>query len=535
MIVYTRENKGQESLYEFFYNRLREDILNGRIKSGEKLPSKRDFAAANGVSVITVENAYGQLAAEGYIFSKPKSGYYASDVGKTVSGSLLFPKKDFTDNIFTEKNSKEKTFTEKIFTKNSLPENSLLKNSLPENSLPEKYTGLPASSGFLNNSIKSPETGSRIKEDTCETISLVSGSASVSSFPFSVWAKINRKILTEGDSKLLTSPPAGGVPELRSAISVHLREFRGINVSPDQIIIGAGTEYLYMLIVSLLGREKKYGLENPGSVKIRNIYRSLGTQIVPLMMDDEGITTNSLNGSGAEIIQISPSHHFPTGIVTSAGRRFSLLQWVGNAPGRYIIEDDYDTEFRLQGRPIPSMFSMDTTGHVIYLNTFSKSLASTVRISYMVLPPALLEEYMKKLSFYSCTVSNFEQYVLADFIKDRHFEKHINRIRNRSRNLRDELIKLIRESTLSGKVRISEENSGLHFLLHIDSSESDSELKAGALKAGLEVSFLSEYTASCEEYGPDADSKSRTAIISYSGLSRSGLPEVVKRMEKAWS
>lgn len=480
MLTYSLDERKNESLYEYLYNCMKEDIINGILQPDEKLPSKRAFARNHGISIVTVENTYGQLMAEGYIYSKPKSGFFVSSI---------------------------QTQLEPLSTTTEL--------------------------------LQAPDY-----EPVFSGINLVSNHTDISCFPFSVWAKLNRQVLTEQDSGLLTPPPMGGVVELRSAIAKHLHDFRGINVSYEQIIVGAGSEYLYSQIVQLLGRDRIYGLENPCSKKIKNIYQSLGVKITPLSMDDEGVILTPEQLNIPDIIQISPSHHFPTGIVTSVSRRYGLLQWANERDSHYIIEDDYDSEFRLQGKPIPSLFSMDTTDKVIYFNTFTKSLASTIRISYMVLPKKLLEIYKKKLGFYSCTVSNFEQYILASFIKDRHFEKHINRMRNNYRNLRDHLIALFMQSTLASKIKISEENAGLHFLLHIDTRVSDSELKELALKHEISVSFLSDYYSQDFDHFPAStilqintinNNYDHTAIINYSGLNESTLKAVVTGLEKAWT
>lgn len=470
MITYDMNNRQNESLYEYFYTCIKNDIISGVLPSHEKLPSKRAFATNHGVSIVTVENAYSQLIAEGYIYSRPKSGFYVSPIDHQIISPV--------------------TITESIV-------------SVTES------------------------------EDAKAAINLVSNHTTPENFPFSIWAKIMRRILGDRDSNLMLSPPSGGVMALRSAIAGHLLEFRGIHCAPEQIIVGAGTEYLYSLIVQLLGTDMIYGLENPSSKKIRNIYQALGVKTTPLTMDQEGIRLTPENLTPPDIIQLSPSHHFPTGIVTSVNRRYGLLQWANASDGRFIIEDDYDSEFRLHGRPIPSLFSMDTTDKVIYFNTFTKSLASTIRISYMVLPKPLLTRFYQKLGFYACTVSNFEQYALASFIKEKYFEKHINRMRNQYRELRDTLIDRLMHSTLSDRITISEEHAGLHFLLKIQTDQSDTSLKAQAGQAGVIISFLSDYYNK-DVSGPN-DAYDHTAIVNYSGLQKEDIEKTVVSLEKAWS
>lgn len=468
MLTYSFDKRGDQSLYEYLYDCMKADIVHGVLAPNEKLPSKRAFAANHGISIVTVENAYGQLMAEGYIYSRPKSGFYVSPIQSPTVPAREEP----------------------------------------------SFSPVPQAQG------------------TDGSINLISYHTSPDNFPFSIWAKLTRQLLSEQSSKLLTPPPAGGVPELRAAIAKHLYEFRGIVASPEQIMIGAGTEYLYGLIVQLLGRGLVYGLENPCSKKIRNIYTALGVRVSPLEMDDEGIMLDAENLADADIIQISPSHHFPTGIVTSVSRRYALLQWANESNSRYIIEDDFDSEFRLQGKPIPSLFSMDTTDKVIYFNTFTKSLASTIRISYMVLPKSLLHLYYSKLGFYACTVSNFEQYTLAAFIREQYFEKHINRMRNHYRSLRDELIAGLCKCPLAESVSISQENAGLHFLLHIDSDKSDQELQALAQTHDVTLAFVSDYYS--QDRRTSQNRYDHTAIINYSGLNMEDIPVVIERLSSAW-
>lgn len=315
--------------------------------------------------------------------------------------------------------------------------------------------------------------------------------------------------------------------ELRRAISNHLKEFRNMEVSAEQIIIGAGTEYLYGLLIQLLGRDKIYAVENPGYHKVAQIYESNGVKHCFIPVNQEGMDVGKLEESGSHVAHISPAHHFPTGVVTPIGKRYELLGWATRDDGRYIIEDDYDSEFRLTGKPIPTLQGIDRSERVIYMNTFTKTLASTIRISYMALPGHLLEEFEKRLSFYSCTVSNFEQYALARFIEGGYFEKHINRMRTYYRSIRDELLAGIRKSPLVFCCRIMEEDAGLHFLLHIDTRLSDEELLRRAEQSGIRLSSLAEYY--CK---PAADIPVHTFVINYSGLSPEKIPKVVKMLMK---
>lgn len=450
MLTYSFENRGSQSLYEYLYKQIRDDIVRGKLKSGDKLPSKRAFAEHLDISTITVENAYAQLMAEGYIYSQPKSGYYVS----SIVPSYIHEGKDKSEYHI------DKTFLEK-----------------------EKY-----SADFAKNS------------------------ASNGTFPFSTWAKVMRETLTDNAEKLMIHSPSVGVSELRIAIANYLFQFRGMNVDPDRIIIGAGTEYLYSIIIQLLGFDKKYAVEDPGYRKIAEIYKANNVSCLHIPIDDKGIDVEALEKSEGDVLHISPSHHFPTGIVTPISRRYELLSWASKSKERYIIEDDYDSEFRLLGKPIPSLQSIDALEKVIYINTFSKSLTPTIRISYMVLPESLMEVYRDRLSFYSCTVSTFEQYTLANFISKGYFEKHINRMRNFYRSQRDIIMRCIKKQPEFSRVSIKEENAGLHFILSFDTELSDEEIIMKARQNGINLSCLSQYFYNKE------NSKEHAVIINYSGI-----------------
>lgn len=466
MLTYSFADLGSDSLYEHLYKCIKNDILNGVLTIGEKLPSKRNFAKNLNISTITVENAYAQLMAEGYIYSLPKKGYFVADISTSVlenTTNTFFPATD-----------------------------------APVTEVP--VTQKPYFADFVSNSI------------------------TADNFPFSIWAKIIREVISEECDALMTNPPAGGIPELRNAIAQYLFQFRGMKVDPAQIIIGAGTEYLYGLLIQLLGNNNTFGVEDPGYRKIAQIYNSHQANCKHIPLDNYGVELDALEESGADIIHISPSHHYPTGIVTPISRRYELLGWASKSSSRYIIEDDYDCEFRLQGKPIPSLQSIDVMEKVIYINTFSKSLASTIRISYMVLPHHLLERFYHQLGFYSCTVSNFEQYTLAHFISQGYFEKHINRTRNFYKTQRDTLLNCIKNSPLASRSTIMEEDAGLHFLLKLDTKLSDEDLIEKAKQAGLHIACLSKYY-----YNPQKNME-HTLVMNYSGLEPKKIPEAVHRL-----
>lgn len=311
------------------------------------------------------------------------------------------------------------------------------------------------------------------------------------SFPFATWAKIMRQTLLDEESTFLTSPPPQGVEPLREAIAEHLSRFRGMNVNPDNIIIGAGTEYLYGIIVKLLGNNKFIAVEDPGYQKIGMVYESNGVRCLHIKVNQDGLDIDELEGSNAGAVHISPSHHFPTGRVMPVNHRYRLIKWALEN-NSYIIEDDYDSEFRFSGKPIPPMAGIEPD-RVIYMNTFSKTLAPSIRIAYMVLPEKLMDKFHDKLGFYSSTVSGFEQYTLANFIKQGYFERHINRMRNYYREYRNRILNAIKKSEIYNKVTIEEENAGLHFILGIKKEIEDKDFIEKLKKNDINISGLSDY------------------------------------------
>ena len=464
MLTYSFEKLGKQSLYEYLYKCIRKDILSGELKPGDRLPPKRSFAKHLGISVITVENAYAQLTAEGCIYSLPRKGYYVAKV----------------ENPFFSLQEKEPP---------------------GKAAAEEKKTAEPEYFVDFSNS-----------------------QTSIVNFPFSTWAKLMREVLHENQEELLTSSPAGGIAALRQAVAMHLADYRGISVRPEQIIIGAGTEYLYGLLIQLLGFDKIYGLEDPGYDKIGKIYQSYHVNCAYIAMRRNGITTEELEEKHIDVMHISPSHHFPTGVVMPISQRYELLKWASGSENRYVIEDDYDSEFRMKGQPIPALQNIDTLGRVIYMNTFTKTLTSTVRISYMVLPQSLLQLFHEKLSFYSCTVSNFEQYTLARFIQDGYFEKHLNRMRTYYHGKRDYLLNVIRNSPLSQKVTVLREDSGLHFLMKIQMKMSDREFCDRALEKGIKILPISGY------YHTGKQAKNHIFIVNYSSVPEEKMEEAVARL-----
>lgn len=489
MITVNFDERGDRGLCEYLYLSIKNQILQGILRADEKLPSKRSLASHLGISVITVQNAYGQLISEGYIYSIEKKGFFVTDILLGKSDSVFGGTGN--GNLWGQGMSV-----------NSVSAADLVDDSktlAPVNSIGE--------SDFFTD--------------------FRSNSTSYEKFPFSLWAHTMRKVLNSGDEKLLQRVGVKGIYELRRSIADYLREFRNMNVKPEQLVIGAGTESLYSMVVQLLGQGKVYAVENPGYHKVAGVFKMNGAGTKPVMIDSQGINPAGLEKIKADVVHVSPAHHFPTGIVMPVRRRQELLAWADGAPDRFIIEDDYDSEFRFNGKPLPTLQSADMGGRVIYINSFSKTLAPSFRMSYMVLPENLLPDFDEKFGFYSCPVSAFEQYTLSEFIRDGFYGKHIIRMKNFYRNLRNELIRALENSRISGKMIIKEEEAGLHFLLSVKSDESSDVIKNKLQKKNINLPLLRDFY-----YGTPPDDIENIFVINYSGIRKERIAETVKRIEE---
>ena len=255
------------------------------------------------------------------------------------------------------------------------------------------------------------------------------------SFPFPTLARVMRRVLTDYGERILIRPPNTGCPELREALCRYLARNRGIRVQSDQLVIGAGAEYLYGLVVELLGPGRTYGIEAPSYKKIEQVYRARGVRLDFCSLGQDGIMTEALRSTPASVLHITPFRSFPSGVTASVSKRREYLRWV-SVPDRYLVEDDYESEFSLLRKPEETLFAMSKGRNVLYLNTFSRTVSPSLRVGYMVIPRNLLPVFELRLGFYSCTVPAFEQYVLTELLNSGDFERHINRIRRLDRTQR---------------------------------------------------------------------------------------------------
>lgn len=367
--------------YLSIYEQVRKDIISGIYPVGSKLPSKRVMAESMGVSVITVEHAYELLMEEGYITTREKSGYF-----------VIFDDKDIYTPAISSGNASYSHRQEHA------PQESVSTPALPKASDKRAHS-------------------SQVE------------------FSFSIYAKTVRRVLSEYDSYIMEKSDKKGMIQLRSAICEYLGRSRRISVTPDQIIIGAGAEYLYGLIGQTFGHEITYGIETPSYQKITKVYATGGAKLEALPLTNDGIDSKDLWGCHMNILHITPYRSFPSGVTASASKKREYLKWSQKNDG-YIIEDDFESEFTPSRKPEETLFSIDTEGRVIYVNTFTKTIGSFVRCAYMVLPTNLLPLFEEKIGFYECPVPTLDQLVLSELISSGDFERHINRVRRNNRKER---------------------------------------------------------------------------------------------------
>ncbi len=251
-------------------------------------------------------------------------------------------------------------------------------------------------------------------------------------FEYSLWFKTVRKVITERGRALFVRSPNMGCAVLRNVLADYLYKSRGMIARPQNIVIGSGAEQLYETVVKLLGRDKVYGIEDPSYPRIEAVYVGAGAPIRRLKMGSDGIESEELARGGIDVLHVTPYRSFPTDVTTSVPKKYEYLRWAGKE--RYLVEDDFNSEFCKPGKPAQTLYSLDEGGRVIYINTFSKSLSPSMRIGYMILPEGLLSVYQRLLGEFSCSVPVFDQYVLAEYIKSGNFVRHLNRMRRKNKN-----------------------------------------------------------------------------------------------------
>jgi GntR family transcriptional regulator / MocR family aminotransferase len=447
-------------LYEQIYDQIRVDITNGKLQVGRKLPSKRKLGEFLNVSQTTIELAYGQLTAEGFISSVPRKGFYVQAIEE-----LAYVQPTGRIEETTEPKS------EKIHT------------------------------------------------------DLSPGHIDTESFPFTQWRKYAKGVIDESSQNLLLlGDPHGDLP-LRQEIARYLYHSRGVNCTPEQIIVGSGTEQLMPLVIRILGLDATYAIEDPGYPLTHHVFYHNNRKVYPIEVDQEGMDISMLQDTGATVAYLTPSHQFPTGTVLSAARRTALLNWATSHENHFIIEDDYDSEFRYTGRPIPALQGMDKGDNVIYISTFSKSLMPSLRIAYMVLPDVLLKRYKNAFIHYASTVPRLDQHILARFMADGQFSRHLNRMRTIYRRKLQTLVDAI--LPYSPYISYSGEEAGMHIIITIHTDCTEEKLIESAKKSGIRIYGLNKYRKNPVEGEP-------SFLIGFGGLSVDTIKKTIEDLMHAW-
>ena len=346
-------------------------------------------------------------------------------------------------------------------------------------------------------------------------------------FPFRIWRRLSREAINENDKDLLVLGDPKGFLGLRSSIARYLHQSRGVVCSPRQIIVSSRTEFLLQLLIQLLDSSTVYGIENPGYEKLSFLFKGNRAQFKSLPLDEQGLRPDRLEQEKVDVVCVTPSHQFPTGCIMPVKRRLQLLAWASEKSGRYIVEDDYDSEFRYSGKPIPSLQGLDQAGRVIYMGAFSKSLSPSLRISYMVMPEGLVDSFDTTLGFYNCPVPTIAQKTLKEFMDKGHFERHLNRMRNLYGQKREALVSAIHEHLPLAEIEGA--SAGLHVTVRINNGMDETELVTSAEKQGIKVYGLSRYYSKSSQNGNDG-----RLLLGFATMQMGMMEDAVALLAKAW-
>lgn len=473
----------EKPLYRQIYACLSAEIAAGRIKPGQRLPARRSAAANLGVSRNTVETAYAMLEEEGYIETRPRSGHFVADI------SPLAP-----------------------------PPAPRVSPAGPVETIlsPVHTAGTSAHTPPLPTGTNAPAQ---------PVVRFSTRGMDPTLFPAKTWARIEKEVLsTQPD--LLTLGEAAGDGVLRQAIADYLSQYRAVHCVPEQVVVGAGVEYLLGLLAQLFCGQR-VAVEDPGYEKTAVILHNSGVPTVPVPVDGDGMQVEALAQSGVQLAYVTPSHQFPTGACMPMARRSALLAWAAQQPDRLVIEDDYDSEFRFSGRTIPSLQGLCATGQVVYLSTFSQSIAPSIRMAYMVLPPRLLALWRQRFSGYASTVSRFEQHTMAAFLARGHFARYLNRARGVYRRRRDALCAAF-EQAFGEQAQLAGLHTGLFLTARLQLGLSEQHLCERAKAAGVQVTGLSRYYRNAES------APAGTLVLGYAGMDERAIAAGVALLQQAW-
>lgn len=427
MITISFDTNSGIPMYRQIYDYIKKEILAGNLSHPEKLPSARSLAAFLQVSRSTVNTAYDQLVAEGYIEPREKRGYFVNPITHT-----------------------------------------------------QNFTETPA-----------PTVKAENKSDYSIVYDFNPDAIDTLHFPYSVWKSLGKNEMDNPDNFLLGNR-LGELP-LREAIAGYLHGSRGVVCSPDNIIVGAGLDHLLQMLCILFQRKAVIAMESPGYRSARQVFVANGCRVEDIPLLDGAFDVQALSLSQASICYVTPSHQFPLGSVMGISRRQKLLSWTSEEGGRYIIEDDHDSEFRYRGKPIPALQSLDKNQRVIYIGTLSKAISPAIRTGYMVLPDSLMKKYPELCGSYSCPVSRISQAVLTAFIRGGYFEKHLNRMRKIYKCKHDFMMETLQSTFPENLVTLSADHAGLYIILRYHGSRTEDEITESAEKSGIRLRSLRGY------------------------------------------
>jgi len=486
------DEQSDEPIYVQLYRYIRQEMNEGRIAAGVKLPSVRQLAARLGISRTPVALAYDQLQAEGYVRSVPRSGLYTE----------------------------------------TLPSDGLDRQSRGRSAL-HQHGGEGAQSNLAR---AGRETDAPMRSLQME-IDFGYGAVDWSRFPAAAWRKQLNRCLQPEDGRLFRYGELGGEPELREQIASYLHRTRGVRCQPDSIVIGAGTYQSLDLVLQLIGDTgKPFRIASEEAVNegVKRLFARHRAEVKPIDLESDGISTEQLNDSEVQAIYVTPSHQFPLGMTLSAPKRMKLLLWASSS-GAFIIENDYDGEFRYSGRPIPALQAMDNHGCVAYIGTFSRALTPSFRLSYAVLPPVLMERFLLGHHSYDQLASPLLQQAMGLFMESGGFGSHMRSMRALYQRKRDVLLQTLRECfDIGGQVKLLGEQSGLHLLVSfddegaIDGSCSEEKLIAQAAQAGIRVYPVSRY------WLREEDAPRSTVMLGFGGLTEQEIAEGIRRLSEVW-
>jgi len=482
-MTYPMITGSNEPIYMQLYRAIREDCLRGTLISGEKISSRRSLAKELGISVNTVDSAYQQLVSEGYIEVRPRSGFRVRELSRGSDVPTTGPE------------------------------------------AADSGIGQRTVAFFSGDGDAQPDEATR-------PIDFSPNGVDLSMLPMPDLKKIVRDVFSFSPEELFGSCEPEGTLALRSSLCRYLWQSRGLRCTPDRIVVGAGTDYILQFLVQLLSAAvpiESIAMENPMYNKAFQIFSGLHRKIRLIPLDSQGMDTALLRVCDANIAYVTPSHQFPLGMIMPAGRRADLLSWAAGSDGRYIIEDDYDSEFRYSGRPIPPLCAMHGAEKVIYVGTFSKSVAPSLRVSYLVLPSELALICKSKMSHLSTSVSVPDQLVLARFLDSGLFERHISRMKTLYRRKRDQLLREL--APFRGSLHVGGSDAGLHLLCTVRKNFSEEELVRLAADAGVRVYGVSAYYL--KEPGKTMPSEA-TVLLGYGGLSFEEITRGVQALSVAW-